>query len=490
MLICKICNKKCKSTKSLLSHVKYSHNMIVQNYYDYCYQPGKCKICGKSTNFISFKLGYRQYCSSKCAAISNETKLKREQTNLDKYGYKNISQNEIVKKKKVNTYISHVEETKEKVKSTNRQRYGCDWVTQSKEFKERYKQACLNKYGVDNYVKTDEYKNKINEKQQQNIQYMLDNDYIPLTEINMKYGTGWVQQNHDKVTTYKNKGYIHSSILSEIKQYSSRVNSKFQQEVYDYINDASAIQNTRKIIAPYELDIYIPSKQLAIECDGVYWHSQNSDSNYHLLKTELCEAKNIRLIHITDWLWYNKQDICKSIIDAALNRNQTTIFANDCILRKVSNLEAEEFLNTNYIHNISNICMNLGLYYKNQLVQIMSLGKQHKNYTVCNICTKLNTIVINGSSKLLNQINKPLITYVDRTLFTGTEYENSSWIKLKTTLPDYSYYKQNVKLLRNQIQKDLLDNFDTTKSEKHNMIDLGWSILYDCGTIVYIKEGN
>jgi len=491
---CKICNIDCKSTKSLLFHIKYSHKLTTKEYYDLFNEKGYCKICGKPTNFINFNDGYREYCSAKCSANSIKTKQKRENTTLEKYGCKNISQQEDIKKKKVEKYKEQVDKIKEKVKETNRKRYGCDWITQSDEFKEQYKKSCLDKYGVDNYTKSPEYKDKTKQTHNQYIQFMLDNEYIPLVDINMKFGTGWHQQNRDKIVTYKNKGYIHSSLLKEIEEYSKRVNSKFQQEVFDYINDTNAIQNTRKIISPYELDIYIPNKNLAIECDGVYWHSQY-DKNYHLLKTELCEDKNIRLIHITDWLWNNKQNICKSIIDNALNRNQTIIYARKCIIKNVSNKDAKQFLNDNHIQGEINASLHIGLYYNNELVQIISLGKSRykKNeYELYRMCSKLNTNVIGGFSKLLNQIKEPLVSYVDRALFTGIGYEKSGWIKQSITPPSYSYYKQNIKLSRNQTQKHklskLLQNFDPNKSEKQNMLDNEWLILFDCGTFKYIRR--
>ena len=45
------------------------------------------------------------------------------------------------------------------------------------------------------------------------------------------------------------------------------------------------IENSRTIISPKELDIYIPQKNLAIEYDGLYWHDENHVENkYHLNK--------------------------------------------------------------------------------------------------------------------------------------------------------------------------------------------------------------
>ena len=51
---CKICNIDCKSTKSLLFHIKYSHKLTTKEYYDLFNEKGYCKICGKPTNFINF----------------------------------------------------------------------------------------------------------------------------------------------------------------------------------------------------------------------------------------------------------------------------------------------------------------------------------------------------------------------------------------------------------------------------------------------------
>ena len=48
------------------------------------------------------------------------------------------------------------------------------------------------------------------------------------------------------------------------------------------------ITNSKKIIEPLELDIYLPELKLAFEFNGTYWHSEEKKSpDYHLKKTEL-----------------------------------------------------------------------------------------------------------------------------------------------------------------------------------------------------------
>jgi hypothetical protein len=60
--------------------------------------------------------------------------------------------------------------------------------------------------------------------------------------------------------------------------------------VVDFIKsiyNGKIITNNRKILKGKELDIYLPDEKLAIEFDGIYWHSLK-DENYHLNKTKLC----------------------------------------------------------------------------------------------------------------------------------------------------------------------------------------------------------
>lgn len=48
----------------------------------------------------------------------------------------------------------------------------------------------------------------------------------------------------------------------------------------------------------YSLDIYIPSKKLAIEYDGAYYHSKKKADDEH--KTALCKAYGIFVVHIIE----------------------------------------------------------------------------------------------------------------------------------------------------------------------------------------------
>lgn len=56
-----------------------------------------------------------------------------------------------------------------------------------------------------------------------------------------------------------------------------------------------AVHRDRSTIAPLELDVYVPSKKIAFEYDGLFWHSAGNEKSHKqkLAKTEACEKAGI-----------------------------------------------------------------------------------------------------------------------------------------------------------------------------------------------------
>jgi G:T-mismatch repair DNA endonuclease (very short patch repair protein) len=99
----------------------------------------------------------------------------------------------------------------------------------------------------------------------------------------------------------------------------SRNVSKPEKEICSFLDELNVgyKQSDRSIIKPYELDIVIPSKKLAIEFNGRYWHSNEmikkhrgyeTADEYHQMKTDMCNKKGYKLLHINEQCWIdNKQ---------------------------------------------------------------------------------------------------------------------------------------------------------------------------------------
>ncbi len=125
-------------------------------------------------------------------------------------------------------------------------------------------------------------------------------------------------------------------------------NSSQEIEIINFLKtiyNGNVIQNF-KLPNSKEIDIYLPELELAIEYNGIYWHSEIYKSkNYHLEKTQECEKLNIQLIQIFEDEWFQNTDKIKQYLFELINFgyikfdidiNQNILYANR---RFVSNIK-------------------------------------------------------------------------------------------------------------------------------------------------------
>lgn len=253
-------------------------------------------------------------------------------------------------------------------------------------------------------------------------------------------------------------------------------------ELYNFLKehlDDELLKNNRKIIYPYEVDIYSPNKKIGIEYNGLYWHCDAKIKNdYHLIKTNKCLSKNIRLIHIFEDEWLYKKNIVKSILSYIFNKGIRKIYARKCEIKEVSLLDTTNFLKENNLYYYSESMYRYGLYYENEIVCLMTFdinNDKPKHFVLSSFTNKLYTTVVGGASKLLNyfiQNNNPykIITFVDRTLSNGELFNKLGFNFIRNTEPNFYY------LIDNKREKQIIPN----KNMKINKI-------YDCGYSIYEK---
>lgn len=271
----------------------------------------------------------------------------------------------------------------------------------------------------------------------------------------------------------------------------------------DYIKSLgfAIIENDRKILDGLELDCYIPDKRVAVEFDGLFWHAADKKpKNYHLDKTEACSKLGIRLIHVFEDEWTFKKPIVKARLRTILGLTPYKVQARKCKVKEITTAEAKAFIEKYHIQGNYNASIKLGLYYRERLVAVMTFTKSRFNkkysWELLRYCTLANFSIVGGAGKLLSYFRKQytgsIITYADRRWSDGNLYRKLGFRELSPSSPAYWYFNGKKRYSRTMFQKHLLakrlPKFNPDKSERENMLENGYDMIYDCGNFVFEME--
>jgi len=251
--------------------------------------------------------------------------------------------------------------------------------------------------------------------------------------------------------------------------------------------------NTRQIISPYELDIYIPEKNIALEFNGLYWHSHNrlKSKEYHKNKSQICLSKNIKLINIWEDEWdYSRehvQHMLKTILisDFIPNQNHKNKLKNNQILKikthpesttedsgieriaelititdKIEKVEAS----FNFVFSETKLVINSAKYYTNDAFAIF-------NFFISHITEKFNPseihyVLENGS--------------VDKELLN-----NTGFIEHETLSVGYWLVKNKKRMMPDQVvlENDISNQESVLPLQCKDDVDK----IYDPGRIIWKK---
>lgn len=272
--------------------------------------------------------------------------------------------------------------------------------------------------------------------------------------------------------------------------------------VAELLPNEQLIFNARDVLpGGKELDIWIPGRQLALEFNGIYWHSslKQPDKFYHLIKSEACRALGIRLLHIWEDQFLQRQAVVRSVIANACGRSQR-IGGRLSSVQTISSAAANKFLDQNHLAGHVRGTVNLALVYQEQIVAVMSFGRQRfaktspGHWEIYRFASLAGTQVQGGAHKLfqafLQQYSPDSVAaFADASLGGGDVYLKIGMIEQPRTLPAYFWantqFPNRLSRFRTQkhkLQQLLGDEYDEGLSEEANMKRLGWFKLWDCGS--------
>lgn len=431
-----------------------------------------------------------------------QVREKLEQTNLQRYGVKYTTQSEAAKIKKEETFLrkygvknpNMLPEIRAKGTKTCMERYGVPNPNQAA----ISRKSTLERYGVENYnwlhlppetpiIIHDGEKLK---------NYLIERQGKTVIEIAEELG----------MSSYALWGRIHQFDLdSYVTNTKASTPEKKLKEFILNNYSGNIIYNSKQIIPPFELDIYLPDKNLAFEFNGNYWHSEVmlasksvSPKEYHQIKTKMCKEKGIRLIHIFEYEWddLEYQNKLKDYMQFLLNGPSTRIYARKCVVKEVEYGEVKEFLDRNHLQGAVNSSVNLGLFSDNKLVEVMTFSKPRfsKKYEweLMRLASEKGYQVVGGASKLLTFFKEKyqptsIVSYCNLSKMSGNVYEQIGFKLKDITDPNYVWVRGKEVLTRYQCQKHkLLQEGFEGDSEFDIMSNRGYFRIFDSGNLVYV----
>ncbi len=332
----------------------------------------------------------------------------------------------------------------------------------------------------------------------------------PIKPNSITYGSNfkayWLcAKNHSYQMTVKgrtrNNGQGYGCSVCANQNFSSKGENELKQFVRTL--GVSFEENYRKNKIVGELDIYIPSQNIAIEYNGLYWHSELfKDRKDHYQKYLKCKQEGIYLIQIWEDEWKFKQSIVKSLLSDKLAVSKSiSVFARNTKLGLVSKAIGDKFLEQNHLQDYVAGCRYIGLWDKsnNKLIDIAAFKKRNaQEIELVRYATESN--VPGGFSEIIKHINeyfptaKQITTFDDHCISQGNLYLQAGFKEAVGLRPDYAYlvqgkfrvHKFNYRKDRFKSDPNLTYHPNLTEKELAALNNL--SRIYDAGKTKYTLD--
>jgi len=403
----------------------------------------------------------------------------------------------------------------EKTKKTNLEKYEVEFPLQYKKFQDKRKETCIEKFGEDHHAKNRIVKEKTKQTciERYGVEYSsqqhIGKDIIEKLESYQFLYEEHITNKKSLEQIAKELNVSASCVILYIKRHNIEIKrysvSQGHKEISEFLQQYTIVRdNDRNIISPFELDIFLPEYNFAIEYNGIYWHSSDThnkeNKERHKKKLELCRQNGIDLMFIREDQYQNNKELIFSMLRNKIKKNYNKIFARNCQIKEINSNEARIFLENTHIQGYVNSSIRLGLYYNDELVSLITFGKPRFNkkysWELLRFSSKLNTNVVGGFSKLLKYFRKyyfgSIISYADCGRSNGNLYTKNGFTLINQTDPGFYWTKSGKVYHRTVFQKykleKILSKFDPLLNEYDNMFNNDYRIMYDCGQWVFVLE--
>lgn len=481
-IICLVCSKEFDTLKALSTHLQNAHSLRSKDYtiqYILQKKEPKCAFlgCSEPTRYTSFS--FKDFCSlhakeaMRIAGRLGGQKKKPWNKGKTKHEDERILKQSVDRTGGKNPFFGKKHKNKTKKEISNSKRLSRKAILLR--LKDREKDFLFPSFSYENYA---------------------SRQYQKIESVCVRCGH----------VSYKTLQSLERGTLCS-KCFPFTV-SKGELEMGDFIETClkkrggtfSVLRNSREIIPPLELDIFIPELNIAFEYHGIYWHMDKGEKGFdkfaHKKKYEVCKYKGISLYQFFSNDWETKPDLVKSMIKSRLGLLTNIGARHFTIDTNLSNAEAMAFFQRNHLNGHVKASKYIGLRdATEQLVQAISLRKPfHKKYRdaieIARFATLQGLQVAGGFSKLMKEVlsyskevgKSKVLSYADLLHGIGNVYKQYGFEYKGNSGLNY-WYTDGQKFLNRF-------SFRTTKetTEKELAKMKGVYRIYGAGNAIYVLE--
>lgn len=184
------------------------------------------------------------------------------------------------------------------------------------------------------------------------------------------------------------------------------------------------------------------------QLSGRNMNVQPIDSMHHVRKQQLAIQHGFRCIQIFDWDDKNK---VIELLRRMIATDYKIIYARKCVIKQIEQKVAKQFQDNYHLQgHLRSQPYCYGLYYNDELVQVMTFGKSRfvnntEQFELLRLCSA-NCIVVGGAERLFAkfvnevlQTGQTIISYCDLSKFEGNVYKQLGFELVNVSIGEHYY---------------------------------------------------
>lgn len=362
--------------------------------------------------------------------------------------------------------------------------------------------------------------------------------------VDTSLGTQLAEYTHRVVEWVCERGHVWTASVASrtyggrtCPQCSEAGKSKAETELYDIVctllgADVEVRRNDKTLLDGLELDIVVPSEQVAIEFNGVWWHSEGVDvkraRTRHYEKYKQCLDIGYQLLQVWEDDWRDKRDVVIRMIAAKLGvtSNLLTVLddakysyrygARNLICADVDISAAHSFLIENHIQGFVSATKYFGLLTKEgdavALLACRAAGTSGRTIrasgvweivryaTCCSVAGGFSRLLVYATKTIVDEglLLTKWVTFSDNMVSNGMLYQKMGFEDVKHLAPDYRYVGGVTKQKRvakeffqkKRFRDDPRLQFDENMTERELAQLNGLNRVWDAGKIRWELQVN